>query len=424
MVHVSCSLLPFAHASLARFRRDERGNVAPIFAIAMLPIVALTGTAVDYSRANAARAEMQAALDATALTLSKETTGLTQEQLNDKATKYFTASFENGDAKNVTVTPLLTSPQAGSFTLTISASASVDLRFMGVFGQPSLPIGSSTEVKWGIKKLELALVLDNTGSMAQSGKMAALKTASHNLLTTLKGAAKKLGDVKVSIIPFDVTVKPGTTYKNEFWIDFAQNSISKTSWEGCVQDRDKTGGGVTLNNNTKDTEPVSGDDHTWFPAVQCGSLVSMMPLTDVFDATGFQNLNGKIDAMTPAGNTNTTIGLVWGWHSLTSSLPLTQGAAPAADLDKVIIMLTDGDNTQDRWTTTQSAIDARMEMACANVRNANIKVYTVRVINGNADLLRGCATKTNMYYDVQQASELNSVFASIAQNLASLRLSK
>jgi Flp pilus assembly protein TadG len=421
MSHAFKSPLPLTRDYLSRFRRDRRGNVAPIFAIAMLPIVALTGTAIDYSRANAARTEMQAALDATALTMSKEAVGLTQQQLNDKATNYFNASFANLDAKNMTVVPVLVTPQAGSFTLTVTASGSVDLRFMGVFGQSSLPISSSAEVKWGIKKLELAMVLDNTGSMAQSGKMTALKTASHNLLTTLKNAAKKLGDVKVAIIPFDVTVKPGTGYKDEFWIDFAQNGISKNSWEGCVQDRDKTNG---VNNNTKDTTPVTGDDHTWFPAVQCGSLVTLMPLTDVFDPTGFTNLNDKIDAMTPAGNTNTTIGLVWGWHALTSNLPLTQGATPATDLDKVIIMLTDGTNTEDRWSTTQSAIDARMQMACDNVKAGNIRVYTVRVIDGNASLLQGCATNTNMYYDVQQASELNSVFTSIAQNLASLRISK
>jgi len=420
MPHALKSWLPLAQY-LSRFRHDRRGNVAPIFAIAMLPIIALTGTAIDYSRANAARTEMQAALDATALTMSKEAVGLTQAQLNDKATQYFNASFANLDAKNMTVVPVLVTPQAGSFTLTVTASGSVDLRFMGVFGQSSLPISSSAEVKWGIKKLELAMVLDNTGSMAQSGKMTALKTASHNLLTTLKNAAKKLGDVKVAIIPFDVTVKPGTGYKDEFWIDFAQNGISKNSWEGCVQDRDKTNG---VNNNTKDTTPVTGDDHTWFPAVQCGSLATLMPLTDVFDATGFTNLNSKVDEMTPAGNTNTTIGLVWGWHALTSNLPLTQGAATATDLDKVIIMLTDGDNTEDRWSTTQSAIDARMQMACDNVKAANIKVYTVRVINGNSSLLQGCATTPTMYYDVQQASELNSVFTSIAQNLASLRISK
>ena len=417
------SRLTSAWLSLSQFRGDERANVAPMFAIAVIPILALTGTAVDYSSANATRTALQAALDSTALTLSKEANGLTQTQLNEKATQYFTANISNSEAKNIVVTPLFTTPQAGNFVLNLSASATVDLRFMKVFGQSSMPISLSIEVKWGIKKLELAMVLDNTGSMAQSSKMTHLKTAAHNLLTTLKNAAKKAGDVKVAIIPFDVTVKPGTSYKDEFWIDFNQNDISKNSWEGCVQDRDKTNG---INNNTKDTTPVQGDDHTWFPAVQCGSLVTLMPLTDVFDATNFQNLNDKIDAMTPAGNTNTTIGLVWGWHALTSNLPLTQGAAPAPDLDKVIIMLTDGDNTQDRWSNSGSDIDARMSMACENAKapGSNIKIYTVRVINGNSTLLRNCATKPTMYYDVQQASELNSVFSSIAQQLATLRISK
>jgi Mg-chelatase subunit ChlD len=103
---------------------------------------------------------------------------------------------------------------------------------------------------------------------------------------------------------------------------------------------------------------------------------------------------------------------------------MTQGSDPSPDKDKVIVLLTDGDNTQNRWTTSGSSIDARTAAACTNVKAANIKVYTVRVIDGDANLLRNCATKTNMYYDVSQASQLNSVFTSIAQNLANLRIAK
>ena len=95
---------------------------------------------------------------------------------------------------------------------------------------------------------------------------------------------------------------------------------------------------------------------------------------------------------------------------------LTQGSDPAPDKDKVIVLLTDGDNTQNRWSTSGSSIDARTALACANAKADNIKIYTVRVIDGDANLLRNCATKPNMYYNVNQASELNSVFSSIAQN--------
>jgi hypothetical protein len=98
--------------------------------------------------------------------------------------------------------------------------------------------------------------------------------------------------------------------------------------------------------------------------------------------------------------------------------------APTADLDKVIILLTDGDNTQNRWSSTASVIDARTQKACDNAKADNIKIYTVRVIQGNAALLKNCATAPDMYYEVDQASQLNGVFSSIAQKLATLRLAK
>jgi hypothetical protein len=128
--------------------------------------------------------------------------------------------------------------------------------------------------------------------------------------------------------------------------------------------------------------------------------------------------------MQASGNTNVTIGLVWGWHALTSSLPLPEGSEPSPDKDKVIILLTDGNNTQNRWSSKESSIDTRTTAACNNVKAANIKLYTVRVIDGDAALLRSCASKTSMYYEVGQASQLNNVFSSIAQNLANLRIAK
>ena len=124
-----------------------------------------------------------------------------------------------------------------------------------------------------------------------------------------------------------------------------------------------------------------------------------------------------------AGNTNITIGLAWGWETLAPS-GLFNAPATAPDLDKVMIVLTDGLNTQNRWTSSVSSIDSRTALACNNIKAANIRVYTVRVLDGNASLLQSCATKPEMYYDVQQADQLNGVFSSIAQTLANLRISK
>jgi hypothetical protein len=111
------------------------------------------------------------------------------------------------------------------------------------------------------------------------------------------------------------------------------------------------------------------------------------------------------------------------WQTLTAAAPFN-APAPAPDVDKVIILLTDGQNTQNRWSSSTSSIDARTQKVCENAATANIKVYTVRVIDGNATLIKNCATKPDMYFNVQQASQLNTVFASIAQNLANLRIAK
>ena len=165
-----------------------------------------------------------------------------------------------------------------------------------------------------------------------------------------------------------------------------------STWNGCVNDRDQ-------NNDVNNTATVAGAPATLFRAHQAVELpdAAMMPLSEDWTA-----LNAKIDAMTPTGNTNVTIGLAWGFQLLSPNEPFN-APAPAPDLDKVIVMMTDGENTQNRWTSSSSSIDARTQKACDNVKAANIKLYTVRVIDGDVTLLKGCATKPTMYYDVQKA---------------------
>jgi Flp pilus assembly protein TadG len=421
-----------------RFINDCKGGVAPLLGLALLPIFGAIGAAVDYSRANSVRAAMQSAADATALALSRDAQSLTPAQLSAKATSYFTAVFNRTEASNVQVTQQLTTPQQGNFDLKITASATVKAMFWSVMGQSQIAIDASGEVVWGMKKLNLALALDNTGSMGSSGKMTELKAAAHNLLNTLKNAAKQPGDVLISIVPFATDVNVGTSNVNASWVDWtdwdaANGTCSNSSyttqatcqshnktwthanhntWNGCVYDRDQ-------NNDVLATAPVAGSPATLFRTHQATACpAAMMPLSSDWTA-----LNNKIDAMSPTGNTNVTIGLSLAWQTLASNAPFSAPAA-APDLDKVIILLTDGLNTQNRWSSTASVIDARTQKACDNAKAANIRIYTVRVIDGNADVLRNCATKPEMYFEVSQASQLNSVFSAIAQSLANLRIAK
>jgi len=434
---------------LSRFMADRRGGVAPMFALALLPIVGLTGAAIDYSRANSVRVGMQSAIDATALAMAKLAPTLTQAQLQTQTNAYFQAMFNHPEAKNIVITPSYTT--TGGSQLTIAVSGSMDTTFMNVLGYTSLNIGSTSTVKWGNNRLRVALVLDNTGSMASAGKIDALKTASKALLTQLKTAATTNGDVYVSIVPFSKDVNVGKSNYNQFWVDFGDHpghdgwdsengdDVSTTTcgtksngkkkkctttsswvpdnhntWNGCVTDRDQ-------NYDTTNDAPVAGDSKTLFPAEQYDNCpVQLMALS--YDWTA---LNAKIDSMQPAGNTNQTIGLQWGFQTLTAAPFTIPAKDPNYTYNTVMIMLTDGLNTENRFSTSQSAIDARTKKACDNIKAAGITLYTLQV-NTDGDptstMLQDCATDTSKFWLVTSSSQIGTIFNQIGTNLSKLRI--
>jgi Flp pilus assembly protein TadG len=410
-------LFDFLSRHLPLFAREGRGNVAITFALATIPIFGAVGAAVDYSRANSARTAMQAALDSAALMLSKEITEDTDKSdLQKKADKYFRAIYNRPEGHDITVKPDLKTIGASQYSLTLEGHGKVDTSVARVIGVNAIDIDATSQVAWGMKKLEVVLALDNTGSMQQQNKMGELKKAAETLLDTLKQVEKKKDDIKVAIIPFDYTVNVGKSAKDANWIGW--NLLPKTLWQGCIGDRDPPF-------DTQDAAPSPLDPLSLFPAVHCvtkngaATLASIQPLT-----SDWSDLKKKIKEMQPNGNTNVAIGLVWGWHALTKNEPLNEAKDPKFNLDKVIILLTDGLNTENRFGEKTAQIDARTRRVCDNIRTASIQVYTVRVIAGNVDLLKACATKPDMYYDVQNASELNTVFQAIALKLAKLHIAK
>jgi Flp pilus assembly protein TadG len=368
----------------------SRGNITVTFALTLIPVVALMGAAVDYTRAAAIKTAMQAALDSTSLAMAAQATSSTAANLQASGLAYFSAMFKRKDATGL-IFGITYSTSTSGPKVVVTASASVKTMFMNLpgFGIVSIPINGSSTAAWGNARLRVALALDNTGSMVDSGKMTSLKTAAKTLIDQLKAAATNPGDVYVSIIPFAKDVNVGATNYVANWLSWTNWNASNGStagcnwsgggctwtpanhniWNGCVMDRDQ-------NYDANNPAPTST---TYFPAEQYSDCpVQIMPLSYDWSA-----LKSKIDAMSPHGYTNTTIGLSWGWDSLTQGAPLN---APAEDpkfvYTKVIIFLTDGDNTQNRWTTTQSQVDARMTVACTNAKAANITIYTILVLAG------------------------------------------
>jgi Flp pilus assembly protein TadG len=205
-----------------RFARARSGNIAITFAIALIPLLAFVGAAIDYSRANALKASLQSALDSTALMVSKSAASKDSTALQTSADTYFNALFQRPEAKNVKISVSYSS--TGGSSVLITGSADIDTEFMRIFGFKSITVGGTAITKWGSARLRVALVLDTTGSMSSDGKITALKTATKNLLTQLQDAVTTDGDVYVSIIPFSKDVNLDGSNSGANWIDW-------TDWE-------------------------------------------------------------------------------------------------------------------------------------------------------------------------------------------------
>jgi Flp pilus assembly protein TadG len=186
-----------------------------------------------------------------------------------------------------------------------------------------------------------------------------------------------------------------------------------STWNGCMTDRDQ-------NYDTLNSSPMAG---ALFPAEQYASCPqSAMGLS--YDWTA---LNAKIDAMVAAGNTNQAIGLAWGWQSLTSAPFTVPAKDPNFQYKEIIILLTDGLNTEDRWYTNASQIDSRQATTCANIKAAGITIYTVQVNTGGdptSTLLQQCATDSNKFFLLTSSNEIVTTFDSIGTSISQLHLAQ
>jgi len=366
--------------------------------------------------------------------------------------------------------------------------------------------GSST-AKWGTSRLRVALVLDNTGSMADSGKITALKSATNSLLSQLQSAVTTNGDVYVSITPFvkDVNLGSGNWNSNYIYWDDAANSDNNSwdanngtcssgsssnrascvagsscsisgyanqsscvaagscsnpgqtdsnscttakacskqqyttksncqnnngtcakgtwtsgvwhgaswtpknhnTWNGCVMDRGNPSGPDTVNNyDTNVATPSAGIPSSLYPAEQ----YSTCPQAVMGLNYNWSSMTTLVNNMSPNGSTDQAIGLQLGWLSLVGGGPFT---APALDpnyqYQQIIILLTDGLNTQDRWygdgstvgSSDDAKIDAREQMTCDNIKASGVTIYTIQVNTGGdptSTLLQNCASSSDKFY--------------------------
>jgi Flp pilus assembly protein TadG len=281
---LGASIIRHIREAACRFVGANEGNIAVIFTIAAIPIISFVGAAVDYSRANAARSSMQAAIDSTALMLSKDLSSgtITTSQIPTKAQTYFTALYTNPDAKGVTVSATYTANNGNlGNTVQVNGSAYINTDFMRVAGFPTMGFGTTSTTAWGNVKMRVALALDNTGSMKDNGKITALRNAvagTGGLIDQLSALAKSNGDVYISVIPFAKVVNAGSSNNGASWIDW-------TDWANPPTQQPNNGSyAATIPNSVFTT---TAQWNSYFAFVGPGSPC---PFTS---ANGFRTINGS-----------------------------------------------------------------------------------------------------------------------------------
>ncbi|MBS8261745.1 pilus assembly protein TadG-related protein [Roseibium polysiphoniae] len=334
---------------------DTRGAILPIFAMMSLVVIVVAGAGIDYGRAINDREVMANALDAAALAVAAElsTTIMTDDEIEEMLEEVFAANLSalGLSAAAVSNMDFTVNPDEG--VVSVSTSISVPTYFIGLggIGPDSIDVASSTEVNYSKFDVELALVLDVTGSMG--GDIGSLKTASQELLDTLipEGTSESDSKVRISMIPYSEGVNLGS-YASTVTNGSAGSRNCVTEREGDEQFTDATydyddensdffggGSGSSVDRYGNVSIDSVGD---------CSSSSKLIPLTSDRDT-----LEDAIDDLSTNGRTAGQTGIAWGWYTLSpnwadlwpsDSEPAPYGSGSSSDEAlKFAILMTDGD---------------------------------------------------------------------------------
>ncbi len=464
--------------TIIKFRNNNRGAALALVAMAAVPIIASIGIASDVARGYLVKNRLTEAVDAASLAAGRQPDAALRQ---GDAERFFWANFGQ-DYLGTTITsgPIVVSDDDAG-TVTVTATADVPTTFMSAVGYNEVSIGARAVVNRQLNGMELVLVMDNTGSMGNDGKISAMQQAAKDLLQILYGEAQTIDDVWVGLVPYVTMVNVGSAHTN--WLgagfDISQYDQDPRSWMGCVIARPGTG---DRTDDPPSVDPIvnyfwpsdSGQPHwnDWYnrwPAVVTDEgapwwsrdargpnrgcvtpITSLSPYRDRVEAA--------IDQMQPHnfGGTMINIGLVWGWRAISPRWRgLWGGDTPASlpldydepDMNKVIILLTDGMNVFNSvdytayrkrsegvlGTTSYSAataeLDSRTAQVCSAVKAAGVELYTITFQQNDPtvqNLMRSCASEPHdeHYFDSPTNEVLVENFKLIAGKLSKLRVAE
>ncbi len=406
------------NAAFGNFRRCQSGNIAMLFGLLLFVMLAAAGVALDYQRAVTIKANMQEAADAAliaAVKLKATRPNMTDSDVQARAKAFFDSNMRNKLSYSYSDFDVSFDPITMQYTLDFDSRIKTALVHAVNFAKIEPKIVS--KAKLGKPPyLEVVMVLDNTGSMNDHGKLGDLKNAAKNLVTSLHASAG--ADVKIGLVPFAQYVSVGDDEEGAAWLDGAS---PVGAFDGCVGSR-----GYPANTTDADYAVNPVPEITGAPCPN--ELLALTENKSVIDAA--------IDDMTGDGWTYIPAGLVWGWRIISAAAPYTEGATETELKDKngtkAIILMTDGENTKSPdYPTHDDAdiVDANKITGelCDAIKDEDIIVYTIAFAVTDAvvkTLLQDCGSTPGHFFEPDTAGELNGAFEAIGGALRNISLTQ
>ena len=223
-------------------------------------MMALVGIAVDGIRLYMVQMRLQGAVDAAGLIAARDIGNSASSQ---NATNLFWANFQRSGPNSTrgflgTNITSVTVTKVNANTASVQAQGLLPTTFMNIVGVANIPVNSVNQSTRATTGMELALVLDNTGSMAGWPIQAVVSSATQ-LVNDVYGAPSidTQPNLFVSVVPFTAEVSIGSS--NTAWLksgSYTAGSYLNGAWKGCVMARyDTTDSATGLTNDFTDVPP-------------------------------------------------------------------------------------------------------------------------------------------------------------------------
>lgn len=436
------------------FLKDARGTVSAIFALSLICVMLLIGLAVDVSRAYDAESRVQTALDAAALAGARmfvdDSIDLAEVESRTKA--YFTSRITSYKIPGLKVSqPKVVSDQSQG-TVEVTVDVSIPTYFGRITNvKPHFDFSPSSKAIYKAKKVELAMVVDITGSMcttppastacSSAPKLDGLKTAAHSLIKALRNTTPEKGLIRVSLVPYSAAVNVGSY----------QNDVTGSSWakDNCVIERE---GSRAFSDDAPSPGSFIGSPELIVAALQSRYFCppsELVPLSDISDDTARAQLEAGIDGLQAIGATAGHIGLSWGWYTISNkwgsiwpTLSKPGTASKDNQITKAIVLMTDGEfnlaylnGGNLNIMPSPAALDAKIDGTSANqalklcdeIKAQKVKIFSIAFLSPPKaeETLRACADGSGgAYYSSDDVSQLVAAFNDIAGRLTNLALNE